>query len=308
MENWKSEKDEWNEVILDAVIGISNTNETSIQIKLKEADTAWMYAKEHRLSYKFYDESMDQEKTHKNNFLWIKKVRKALEEERVFVQFQAIQNNQTQKIEKYEALVRIHETDGTIVPPGMFLPTITESKLYVDLTYRIIEKVCFLLNDFSQECSININAEHLIDFNLSEVILKHVNKYKIRNRLVVEILESEKIENYGIVLEKLNLLKSQGVKIAIDDFGTGYSNFEHIIKLPIDYIKIDGSLIKNIHKDKVSKTLVKNIVNICNTLKIKTIAEFVHCKEVQDIVLFLGVDYSQGYYIGKPTETPWKAK
>ena len=116
----------------------------------------------------------------------------------------------------------------------------------------------------------------------------------------MEILESEKITDYELISKELSKLRKSGIKVAIDDFGTGYSNFGHIINLPLDYIKIDGSLIKHIHEDQTSQVLVENIVNICASLKIKTIAEFVHCQEVQDILISLGVDYSQGFFIGKP--------
>ena len=91
-----------------------------------------------------------------------------------------------------------------------------------------------------------------------------------------------------------------GVKIAIDDFGSGYSNFKRIMSINPDYIKFDGSLIKNIDKDSYSYLIVKNLVNFAKELNIKTIAEFVHSKEVYDTCVYLGVDYLQGFYISEP--------
>ncbi len=95
-------------------------------------------------------------------------------------------------------------------------------------------------------------------------------------------------------------VRKYGVRIAIDDFGTGHSNFTNIIDIEPDYIKIDGSFIRNIHTDSKSYSLVKGIINSAKELNIKTIAEFVHSKEVFDVVKELGVDEFQGYYFSEP--------
>jgi EAL domain-containing protein (putative c-di-GMP-specific phosphodiesterase class I) len=95
--------------------------------------------------------------------------------------------------------------------------------------------------------------------------------------------------------------RNQGIKIAIDDFGTGYSNFAHILKIRPNYIKIDGSLIKNINTDKNSYELVKSIIDFSKALNIKVIAEFVHSREVYESILNLGVDEFQGFYLGEPS-------
>jgi EAL domain-containing protein (putative c-di-GMP-specific phosphodiesterase class I) len=91
-----------------------------------------------------------------------------------------------------------------------------------------------------------------------------------------------------------------GVRIAIDDFGTGYSNFSYLLKLKPDYLKIDGSIIKNIDKDKNSEAIVEAIISFAKTLHVKTIAEFIHSKEVYDKCYKLGIDEFQGFYLGEP--------
>ena len=98
------------------------------------------------------------------------------------------------------------------------------------------------------------------------------------------------------------MVKALGCKIAIDDFGTGYSNFEYLVKLKADYIKIDGSLIKDIDKNRISEIVCKNIVNFARDLNMKTIAEFVENESIFNKVKELGIDYSQGYYFDKPLE------
>lgn len=120
--------------------------------------------------------------------------------------------------------------------------------------------------------------------------------------MTLEIVESEGIEKYSEVEAFIAEAKRLGCRIAIDDFGTGYSNFEYIIRLNVDVLKIDGSLIKNIHIDKNTYLTVKTIVSFAKVLDVKVVAEFVHCKEVQEIVESLHIDYSQGYLFHEPQE------
>ncbi len=120
--------------------------------------------------------------------------------------------------------------------------------------------------------------------------------------MIIELVESEGIENYAAVSKFIKKIKALGGQVAIDDFGTGYSNFEYLTKIDVDYIKIDGSLIRDIHKDRNLYVTVKTIVGFAKELDIKLIAEFVHCQEVQDIVLQLGIDMSQGFYFHEPEQ------
>src|SRR5262249_36964972 len=117
---------------------------------------------------------------------------------------------------------------------------------------------------------------------------------------VVEILESEGIENYREVKQFLTMIKAAGVKVAIDDFGTGYSNFDHVLKLNVDYIKIDASLIQHLDTDRNAQIIVKTIVGFSRELGLKTISEHVHTQAVLNATKELGVDYSQGFFLGRP--------
>jgi len=150
------------------------------------------------------------------------------------------------------------------------------------------------------EFSVNITIEDILNNNIKEYIIMMLEKYNIGSRVVFEIVESESIENFKEVLYFIKNIKSYGCKIAIDDFGTGYSNFEYLVKLEADYIKIDGSLIKEIDTNITSQIVVKNIVNFAKDLKMKTIAEFVENEFIFKKVKELGVDYSQGYYFSEP--------
>ena len=127
-----------------------------------------------------------------------------------------------------------------------------------------------------------------------------MKKFVDPSRITFEILETEEIENYNLLYKFISKIKELGCKFAIDDFGTGYSNLEHLMKLKVDYLKIDGSIIKRMPEDKGARILTEAVVSFSKELKIKTIAEFVSDQNIYEMVKLLGVDYSQGYYLGKP--------
>lgn len=152
--------------------------------------------------------------------------------------------------------------------------------------------------------TINLSFKDILNYEFIDYLDNVLEKLKFedRNRLVFEILESENLSDYDFLEEFVLKYKKLGVKIAIDDFGSGYSNFIRIIRLKPDYLKIDGSLIKNIDKDNNSYEIVKSIIAFSKTLNIKTIAEYVHSEEIFNLLLELDVDEFQGYYFGKPDE------
>ncbi len=133
--------------------------------------------------------------------------------------------------------------------------------------------------------------------------MEMLKKYDIASRVVFEIVESEGIEDFKEINNFIDKVKELGCKIAIDDFGSGYSNFEYLIKLNADYIKIDGSLIKDILIKKSNEEIVITIIDFAKRQGFKTIAEFVSTKEIFEKVKDLGIDYAQGYYIDEPSST-----
>ena len=122
--------------------------------------------------------------------------------------------------------------------------------------------------------------------------------------MIFEILESEGIENYQQGRRFIDRAKHLGCRIAIDDFGTGYSNFEHLLRLDVDLIKIDGSLIKRLDRDPTARALTEGIVRFARELGLQTVAEFVHSEALLQRVRELGIDFAQGSHIGMPAPTP----
>lgn len=284
------------EVSLSATIGISYGSE----LLLTNADIALKLAKKSKKNFLIYDESMAMAKEYEKNFDWTKRLKKAIDEDKIVPLFQPIVETGTERIVKYEALMRMIDHNGLFIAPVHFLELAKKNKLYHQLTKIIIDKTFKRFENLPYIVSINISVEDIINKETSGFILKRLKESGIGPKIVFEIIESEGIENFDQVLEFIDNVKIYGAKISIDDFGTGYSNFEYLMKLKVDYIKIDGSMIKNIDSDVNAQMITKTIVTFAKSMNIQTVAEFVHSRNVFEKVRELGVDYSQGYYFGEP--------
>ena len=247
-----------------------------------------------------YDNSINKTHIALENIEGIKMIQDALKADTIVPYFQPIFNVRTQQIEKYESLVRIIKDDGSVATPFSFLDIAIKSKLYPNITKIMIEKSFAFFIDKKYEFSINLSIEDIINKNTTKFILEKLEEYPEPQRVVFEILESDKIEDYEELKEFIKKIKHYGCKFAIDDFGSGYSNFSHVLELHIDYLKIDASIIKHITTDENSRVITKTIINFASTLGLKTIAEFVEDKDSLELLEKMGIDYIQGYYIGKP--------
>ena len=286
-------------------INLHFTIAISFEEKSRILNTATMtikIAKQHNKDILVYKDEISLDKEYENNIKWTKLIKDAIEKDNILPVYQPIINNKTLKDEKYEALVRMKKEEK-LISPYFFLEISKKTKFYNQITKIMIEKTIEKFKDLEFNFSINLTIEDILNAEIKEFIYKILSDSQIGKRIVFEIVESESIENFAIVLEFIKKVKSFGCKIAIDDFGTGYSNFEYLLKLKADFIKIDGSLIKNIDKDILSEKVCKNIVNFAKDLGMKTIAEFVENESILKKVQELGIDYSQGYLFSAPFES-----
>ncbi|MDP3586731.1 MAG: EAL domain-containing protein [Sulfuricurvum sp.] len=295
------------EISLNVTIGIAGCKSDDVQIDDKKevmayADMALKLAKKTRKNYLYYNDSFHIKEDYENNLSWIKRLRNAIDEDRVVPFYQPIVNAKTLKTEKYEALIRIIEKDGTVIPPIEFLEISKKVRLYHQLTRIMIDKVMEELSNHPLiQCSINLSIVDINDSAMNAYIIDKIKHSPYAHQIIFEILESEGIENYDRVNEFITEVKKYGVKIAIDDFGAGYSNFVYITKLDIDYIKIDGSIIRNIDTNITSQIITKTIIDFASQLNIQTIAEFVCNEDVSNYVKHLPLTHLQGYYFGEPS-------
>jgi len=263
------------------------------------ADIALREAKNKKLKILLYDESLKNIEHFKNNIQWVDRLNKAIQEDNVVPHFQPIFNYKTGKIDKYEALMRITEND-TILYPNSFLPIAKKTKLYPELTYKMIEKVLDKFSTNDLEFSLNLCIEDLMNKELTTFLYEYAKKKNVFKRMVLEIVESEEMVDNSYIYNIIKKFKKEGTKLAIDDFGSGYSNYEYLISLQADYIKIDGSITKLIKSDSRTLDVVKSITEFANKSDIKVIVEFVSDEQIDTILREIGVDYAQGYYYGKP--------
>ena len=271
--------------------------------KLITADIALQTAKkDHKSHLVFYDE-LDNLQEYKSNMEWTKKLKIALEKDNIIVYFQPLVNNQTMKVDKYECLVRMI-VDDKIISPFFFLEVSKKANQYSKITRIVIEKSFREFENLPFEFSVNVSYEDIEDESFLTFIKEQLKKYDVAKKVVWEILEDEGIKDYEVLLHFIDEVKALGCQVAIDDFGSGYSNFEHLLKMNIDYLKIDASLIKHVATDENSYQVVKTIMEFAKSLNLKTIAEFVENKEIFNITKDLGATYSQGYFFAPPVAKP----
>jgi len=249
-----------------------------------------------------FNHSMRESENYAENIEWIKKIKEAIDEDRVVTYYQPILDNQTCEVVKYETLVRMIDREGNPVSTLTFLEIAQKAMLYPLITRIVIDKAFKRFENLPTfEFSINLTIEDILSKDTTNYIYEKLKNYSNNKNVIFEITESERVNDYKIINNFIQRIKKYGVKIAIDDFGSGYANFEHIMNIDADFIKIDGTLIKNIHKDKNAKIITEAIISFSKKLNRKTITEYVHNEEIYEIVKDLGADYSQGFYFGIPS-------
>jgi PAS domain S-box-containing protein/diguanylate cyclase (GGDEF)-like protein len=289
-------------VIEDNSFNVSVTVGMSIGDRTKlffNSEMALRKAIENGKDFISFENSHDLEKNYQQNIEMTTKIKSAIANDKIVIYGQPIKSNYRSDRGKYEVLVRMIDGDK-IISPFFFLEIAKKARLYSTITKIVIEKSFQYFKDREEEFSINLTIEDILNDDIVNFLRKKIIETKIGHRVILELVESEGIDNFETVHKFIEEVKSLGCKIAIDDFGTGYSNFEYLMKLNVDFIKIDGSLIKNIHLDENSQLVVQLIVEFAKKKRIKSVAEFIHNSEVYSKVKSMGIDYSQGYYLGEP--------
>lgn len=281
-------------IYISTTIGCSKSANKDLVIY---AEKALHNAKLHDETFIFFDSNLYKNESSNNDLVEL--IKYNIDNKIVEPYFQAIASNDDDKTVKYEALMRIFDQQGEMLHPGIFLDKAKIYRLYVPLMQILIVKVLDIIASRQINISINLDYNDMINPLITNIILSRLQKADIGKYLTIEILESERIQDFDIINIFIRKLKKYKVSIAIDDFGTGFSNYDYILKLNIDYLKIDGSLIQKIDTD-IYMNLITSIVTFCKQENIKTVAEYVSDVKIHRYVKSLGIDYSQGFYIQKP--------
>lgn len=270
---------------------------------LIHAEYALAMAKRKGMNHFTYDVSQEELQEEKDIIEWLSRTKELILSESIRPYFQPIYNMKTKKIEKYECLARGMIND-IVIAPYKFLNAAERLDLTKNITRVMIDKSFSFFKDNQYSFSINLSGADLLDSNFINYLEIKLNRYKLDpSRVVFEVLEN--ITTYSsrnIVLDTLKSIKELGCKLAIDDFGVENSNFSRLLEIDLDFIKIDGLFIKNILLSEKDKKVVKAIVGLAETLGVETIAEFVENEEIFNVLEACGVNYAQGYYIGKPED------
>jgi len=247
------------------------------------------------------DHNKDEYIQHKQQVDWLPKINKALADDSFVLFAQEIRALDSEvKGLHYELLLRLKSENGDIIPPFAFLPSAERYDLMQKIDRWVIE-AAFKTMDKNNSYSINLSGQSMADNSLGSYIESLIDRYCIdAHKVTFEITETAAIQNFENCMNLIASLKNKGFKFSLDDFGSGLSSFSYLKNMPVDYLKIDGSFVKEIATDNTSYAMVKSINEVAHIMGIKTIAEFVENEDILDKLKEIGIDYAQGYHIHKP--------
>jgi len=285
------------EVEINITLGICLEKEGIIE----KASVALKEAKRKQIHYLCYFKNIDNLRAYVNQMHWSNVIKDAIAQDRVIPFYQPI-FDANKKIVKYECLARIVSHNNESIAPINFLNVSKKIKRYINIEKIIIQKSFAAIEHNDKIISVNLSARDMSDGDVSNFLIAMLNKYQVAKRVIFEILEEENIMHFDRVINFVSRLKKMGCKIAIDDFGSGYSNFGYLLLLKLDYLKIDGTLVRNVDRDKSSLAIISAIAAFAQKSGIKTIAEYIHNEKVFQICKDLDINEFQGFYLGKPSK------
>ncbi len=241
-------------------------------------------------------------KEQRESLYWVGVLQKAFDEDKILTYYQPIVSNSDAKTKHYEVLCRLVDSDNRLIDAKRFIQSAKHVGLLTQITKSVIDKTFKLFKNNDYNFSINITMHDLHENYLVDFLRYKCEKYAIAPaRVHLEIVE-DIIINKSIELDRqIIALKEEGYHVIVDDFGTDKSAYSRMFDLNAEYVKIDGSFIKSLGEDREHQLIVKSIVEYAKKSGIKTIAEHVESEEIYKIVKELGIDYSQGFYTGKPS-------
>jgi len=250
---------------------------------------------------RYYREDSDYIIEQRQNLHWLRLVREAIKTDKLLPYYQPIINNVNSSTQHYEVLCRIEDKNGNLVEADQFIDIAIEAGLSTQISRIVIDKAFKHFSQNSYNFSININRYDMEEEYLEEFLLYKCARYKVDpERVYIELVAHIPMHNSSFMLAQIKQLRQAGFHIAVDDFGTEHSMLSRMLQVEADFIKIDSTFIQDLLSNKFHRMVVENIVEFARKTGIKTVAEHVDSEELYRLVHDLGVDYSQGYYIGKP--------
>jgi EAL domain-containing protein (putative c-di-GMP-specific phosphodiesterase class I) len=212
----------------------------------------------------------------------------------------------SQTVTQWELLLRLMGEDGEMIPPAAFIPTAERFGMIQEIDRWVVRNAIEALDQYRDwpggvRFEVNVSGKSMSDPLLLEVVEEGITSRNVDpGNLVFEITETAAIANMEEARAFADRLTSLGCRFALDDFGAGFSSFYYLKYLPLNYLKIDGDFIKGLTSSVTDQLVVQSMVDIARGMGMKTIAEFVEAPETAEMLHAKGVDYSQGYYHGRP--------
>jgi len=289
---------------------VLNHETTNIEEAITQADAACYAAKDMgRNQVQIYGLDDDRIRKMQKELSWVADISETTSDDRFSLYLQAIEKAQDEEsASMYEILLRLNDDQGALVSPRNYIPAAERFSLMKDVDLWVIEKTFKYLSHLyssTPNCNvlffINISANSLTNKEFPEYVIQQYKKYNIvPNTICFEIAEMQAIKNINQTANVISALKKYDIKFSLDDFGSAISSFSCLKNLPVDYLKIDGHLIKNISQNTADKAMVAAINQIGKVMNIKTIAKHVENVFTLNQLKEIGIDYAQGLYIDKP--------
>ena len=274
---------------------------------LVEADIAMYDAKEAgRDQVRAYDPGEDRQMREHARLTWVDRIRDALDEGRFTLHAQPIEPLQAEDEERYELLIRMIDRGGELVPPGSFLPVAERADLIHELDAWVVREAAGLLGrdreaGRSVVYEINVSSKSISKPHFLELVARELaNAGADPSKLVFEMTETEAVVNVEQAAAFADGVRALGCEFALDDFGAGFASFYYIKHLSFDYLKIDGEFIEDLASSHTNQLVVQAVVEVASGLGKRTVAEFVTDKASLELLRAYGVDFAQGFHIGKP--------
>ncbi len=267
---------------------------------IERALLSLLLAKNTHDNFNLTPDNLDITDTIKNDAEVLDLINFAMDDDRVIPYYQGIRDNKTGKIEKYEALMRLMDSDGKIYSPWAFLDIAKKYKIYNRLSQLMIKRALKEFSTRTEQLSINISAYDISSDSFRKWFFKQLEKHPNCEKLVIEFVETENYQEERLLFDFIDKVRSYGCRISVDDFGSGYATYTTIISLSPMFIKIDGTIIRDIATSEKNVIILRSICFMAELIGASTIAEYVENKDIQAVLEQYGVDYSQGYLYSKP--------
>jgi diguanylate cyclase (GGDEF)-like protein len=294
-------------------VAIMGGTRFNAQELLAQADIACRTAKGHgRNRVELYNISSKQSEQIERDVHWMREIRRALETDAFELHYQPLLHIPTRQISHYEALLRLRGEQG-LIGPDRFLPAAVRFGLMTDIDLWVLERAVQALAELGADApdlrlSVNLASFTFEGNNLVSRVRALLRSHGVEGtRLVFEITEQLAVRFASSTDKQFTALRDLGVRFAIDDFGTGYSSFSYLKKMPVDYLKIDGSFIRNLARDRVDQAMVRMVSEVASAARIETVAEYVQTAAVFELLIEYGIDYAPGRFVGGAAALPERA-